>query len=170
MSARGNSRSGFTAIEMMIVLGVMIALSSMAVPALMPALRRARVNDAANAIVTAHSDARRLALSAPSSITYGVKIATKTIDGQTRQAIILIRNNSEIENSERLVTPSALIQGQTNSPKWYYESGTGYPTASPGGGMQNIDLRVRSVDATALGKYRTAVTIYAIGIGHAQDI
>lgn len=168
MSARGSSRSGFTAIEMMIVLGVMIALSSMAVPALMPALRRARVNDAANAIVTAHADARRLALSAPSSIVYGVRIAEKNIDGQGRQVIALLRGGSVIDNSERLINPSVLIQGTT---QWYYESGTGYPTtSSSGNGMDNIPLTVRSVDKSPQGKFRTAVMIYAIGIGHAQDM
>lgn len=56
------SRSGYTAIELMIVLGVIVVLSSMAIPAILPALRKGRVNEAANAILSVAQQARLLAI------------------------------------------------------------------------------------------------------------
>ena len=167
-SAHGSERAGFTAIEMLVVLGIMIALGSMTVPALMPALRRARVNDAANVIISAHADARRLAISAPAPTVYGIKIDDVTIQGQTRQSIALLRNQVPIENSARIFNSSVLVEGAS---QWFYAPGTGYPTNTPGSyTWTDVALTVRSVDSTNQGKYRTAVTIYSIGIGYAQDM
>lgn len=167
-SATGSERSGFTAIEMLVVLGVMITLGSMTVPALLPALRRARVNDAANIVIAAHAEARRLAMSNPEPTVFGIRIQDVVVKGQTRQSISLVRNNNVVENSARILNPSVLVQGPD---KWFYTPGTGYPTSSSGSNTwTDIGLTVRSVDSTVQGKYRTAVTIYAIGIGNVQGM
>jgi prepilin-type N-terminal cleavage/methylation domain-containing protein len=57
------ARRGFTALELMVVLGIMLTLAGVALPATLPALRRARVTDAASDIASCWSQARVLAMS-----------------------------------------------------------------------------------------------------------
>ena len=57
------NRSGFTAIEMMEVVSIVILLVAMVVPTIGPAIKKGHVNDAANAIQRACSMARQLARS-----------------------------------------------------------------------------------------------------------
>ena len=57
------SRMGFTAIEMMVVVSIVIILVAMVVPTIGPAMRRGAVHDSANAIQRACSQARQLARS-----------------------------------------------------------------------------------------------------------
>lgn len=56
-----NPRAGFTAIELVVVVSVIILLVSLTVPSIMPALKKGAVNDAATAIQRACSQARQLA-------------------------------------------------------------------------------------------------------------
>ena len=56
-------RGGFTAIEMMVVVSIVILLVAMVVPTIGPAIKKGHVNDAANAIQRACSMARQLARS-----------------------------------------------------------------------------------------------------------
>jgi len=60
---RARSRSGFTAIELMVVVSIIILLVAMTVPSIMPAIKKGRVHDAANAIMRVASQARQLARS-----------------------------------------------------------------------------------------------------------
>jgi type II secretory pathway pseudopilin PulG len=54
-------RAGFTAIELIVVVSVIILLVSLTVPSIMPALKKGAVNDAATAIQRVCSQARQLA-------------------------------------------------------------------------------------------------------------
>jgi type II secretory pathway pseudopilin PulG len=56
-------RAGFTAIEMMVVVSIIIVLVAMVVPTIGPAMKKGSVNDAASAIQRACSMARQLARS-----------------------------------------------------------------------------------------------------------
>ncbi len=60
---RGRARAGFTAIELMVVVSVIILLVAMTVPSIFPAIRKGRVHDAANAILRVASQARQFARS-----------------------------------------------------------------------------------------------------------
>ncbi len=59
------SRAGFTAIELMVVLIVILVLIGLAVPGLVGAMRKGSVNDAANAIMRVSSQARQFARTRP---------------------------------------------------------------------------------------------------------
>lgn len=58
---RSARRGGFTAIELMVVVSIIILLVAMTVPSIFPAIRKGRVHDAANAILRVSSQARQLA-------------------------------------------------------------------------------------------------------------
>jgi type II secretory pathway pseudopilin PulG len=60
-SLASHVRRGFTAIEMMVVVSIVILLVAMVVPTIGPAIKKGQVNDAANAIQRACSMARQLA-------------------------------------------------------------------------------------------------------------
>jgi len=60
---RARTRAGFTAIELMVVVSIIILLVAMTVPSIFPAIRKGRVHDAANAILKVASQARQLARS-----------------------------------------------------------------------------------------------------------
>jgi type II secretory pathway pseudopilin PulG len=62
---RARARAGFTAIELMVVVSIIIMLVAMTVPSIFPAIRKGRVHDAANAILKVASQARQLARSRP---------------------------------------------------------------------------------------------------------
>ncbi len=63
------SRAGFTAIELMVVLIVILVLIGLAVPGLVGAMRKGSVNDAANAIMRVSSQARQFARTRPAPTT-----------------------------------------------------------------------------------------------------
>lgn len=64
MSSRigGSSRGGFTAIELVMVIGIMLILMAIAVPSILPAIRRGQVNDAVNDLTRCWRQARALAM------------------------------------------------------------------------------------------------------------
>jgi type II secretory pathway pseudopilin PulG len=61
MSIGVRARAGFTAIELMVVVTVMILLVAMTAPAIYPAIKKGTVHDAAGAIQRAASQAKQLA-------------------------------------------------------------------------------------------------------------
>ena len=61
-SLRGSVRAGFTAVELMMVLGIMLILMSAAVPAVLPALRHGKVNAALNDVMSCWREARIMAM------------------------------------------------------------------------------------------------------------
>ena len=76
---RPGARGGFTAIELMVVVSIIILLVAMTVPSIFPAIRKGRVHDAANAIMRVASQARQLARTRPQPLMatppfYGVAV------------------------------------------------------------------------------------------------
>jgi type II secretory pathway pseudopilin PulG len=102
-----SARMGFTAIEMMVVVSIVIILVAMVVPTIGPAMRKGAVHDSANAIQRACSQARQLARSnsePEGSATkplkwYGVSVVVPD-DGKAAYAVVIYGNTS-------LVVPSS---------------------------------------------------------------
>ena len=90
------TRLGFTAIEMMVVVSIVIILVAMVVPTIGPAMRKGAVHDSANAIQRACSQARQLARSnsePEGSATrplkwYGVSVVVPD-DGKAAYAVVI---------------------------------------------------------------------------------
>jgi prepilin-type N-terminal cleavage/methylation domain-containing protein len=89
------SRRGFTAIEMMVVVSIVIILVAMVVPTIGPAMRKGAVHDSANAIQRACSQARQLARSnsEPDGVRiplkwYGVSVVVPN-DGKAAYAVVI---------------------------------------------------------------------------------
>ncbi len=171
MRHHDRSRLAFTAIEMVTVLSVMIILSGMAVPALMPAIRKARVNEGAETITTLASQARALARgsAANDASRYGVVVvndpqgswAAVTFGGSASQATLL-----DPLNGKRPLGANVTVTMPTAAHGWMYQNRSGmlYGTAP------FEQVTVRSLDASAEGRYRKAVAVYYLGYSHAQDL
>ncbi|MBA3684804.1 MAG: type II secretion system protein [Planctomycetes bacterium] len=165
------SRLAFTAIEMVTVLTVMIILTGMAVPALMPSIRKARVNEGAEAITAIASQARALARGSAANDTqrYGVVVvndaqgswAAVTYGATASQATVL-----DAANGKRPLGANVTVTMPTAAHGWMYQNRSGmlYGTAP------FEQVTVRSLDASAEGRYRKAVAVYYLGYSHAQDM
>lgn len=96
------SRAGFTAIEMMVVISIIIVLVAMVVPTIGPAMKKGAVSDAANAIQRACSQARQLARSTtePRSTggsippRYGVAVVVPSEANKAAYAVVIYGNNN----------------------------------------------------------------------------
>jgi len=94
-------RAGFTAIEMMVVVSIIIVLVAMVVPTIGPAMKKGSVHDAASAIQRACSQARQLARSTtepkvdrgmPPS--YGVAVVVPTEANKPAYAVVIYGNSN----------------------------------------------------------------------------
>lgn len=94
-------RAGFTAIEMMVVVSIIIVLVAMVVPTIGPAMKKGSVHDAASAIQRACSQARQLARSTteprvasgmPPS--YGVSVVVPTQANAPAYAVVIYGNSN----------------------------------------------------------------------------
>ena len=100
-----SNRLGFTAIEMMVVVSIVIILVAMVVPTIGPAMRKGAVHDSANAIQRACSQARQLARSnsEPSTSTkwYGVAVVVPSASdgGGPAYAVVIYGNASLVDPS-----------------------------------------------------------------------
>lgn len=191
------NRRGFTVIEMLFVMGTIAILAGMAVPAVAPALRRGRVNEAANLIVRLNSEARALARSSTLSNTdfYGVVVvngepsyAALTYGANASAATILTKNGKPVakyEFNDSVVVyagASSATATPISSIGWLYRYGSAYPSMSPSQPVDNPgwwcsvgvtgspvcnSLSVRSLDGG--GRYRSAISIYQIGVSHVAE-
>jgi type II secretory pathway pseudopilin PulG len=97
------SRMGFTAIEMMVLVSIVIILVAMVVPTIGPAMRRGAVHDSANAIQRACSQARQLARSnsEPSTNTkwYGVAVVVPQSSEKKPAYAVVVYGNQLIDYS-----------------------------------------------------------------------
>ena len=97
------SRMGFTAIEMMVVVSIVIILVAMVVPTIGPAMRKGAVHDSANAIQRACSQARQLARSnsEPSTNTkwYGVAVVVPDSSEKKPAYAVVVYGNKLIDFS-----------------------------------------------------------------------
>ncbi len=186
-------RHGFTAIEMLIVLAIMVMMVGLAVPSVSESFQRSRVQNAANAIQEAHRQARQLARAeglpnpgaAPSMQShFGVKVTSEGAEiTYGTEADPATWGDATFPFPKGVVAVSggaAVVELH-----WRYQYGTGYPTAMtpltytmPGQLSQSInvgvpgstisDLQVRTVDGTATGRHSAAVRIFRTGAAHVE--
>lgn len=149
---RTRSSSGYTAIELLIVVGIIGLLSAMATPALLPMLRRGKVSDAANAITMIARQARLLAMERTPDARgwrYGVAVVHDEATRATTVSLILGRpEDARTGDAERIVKDDAdqpalqvrlpdavdvwigdtpLRDGEKKSVSWFYEWRSGVP-------------------------------------------
>ncbi len=145
-------RAGFTAIELLVVLIVVLVLIGMAVPALLGSMRKGSVNDAANAVIRVSSQARQFArtrsLVAAAVGYYGLTIASD--NGQTYVALtygtdakpatilmqpatgkpvskLLLNRNVLAYTGDKYDPDGARPLENAQSVGWLYQYRTGYP-------------------------------------------
>jgi type II secretory pathway pseudopilin PulG len=94
-------RAGFTAIEMMVVVSIIIVLVAMVVPTIGPAMKKGSVHDAASAIQRACSQARQLARSTTEPrVTsgnppwYGVSVVVPSEANKAAYAVVIYGNTN----------------------------------------------------------------------------
>ncbi len=96
-------RAGFTAIEMMVVVSIIIVLVAMVVPTIGPAMKKGSVHDAASAIRRACSQARQLARSTTEPLVttpgtlafhYGVSVVVPTEANKPAYAVVVYGNTN----------------------------------------------------------------------------
>ncbi|MBA3708540.1 MAG: prepilin-type N-terminal cleavage/methylation domain-containing protein [Planctomycetes bacterium] len=166
-SPQSAGRRGFTAVEMLIVIGIISILATMAVPAIVPALRKGRVNDAAGAIVQISQQARLLAIKkyAPAGNEhYGVTIIDDpSVSPYALVALILGGpSDGKSGDKDRIVKdpqgrpvamqkfPSSVMVWTGNQQlakaaktvTWYYEYQSGMPIAIIGAGFTSAPVSV----------------------------
>jgi len=168
-----------TAIELLVVMGIMAGLSSMAASGILGAFRRAALSSALSTIIDANDQAQSYARyripppnTAPPAY-YGVRlkaagerIAVETIYADPQQM-----GDARVLNRTLLPRTMRIFRGDSqlsSDMSWFMRYGLGYPIdpltglskpvgASPPGTGEH--LSVRSVD----GRMRTGISIYEIG-------
>jgi prepilin-type N-terminal cleavage/methylation domain-containing protein len=150
-------RSGFTAIELLISISVILVLVGMAVPAIAPSIRRGRVNEAANAITQISRQARMLAIQRqPEESHYGVLVADDPALGPGPIVALIYGHpqDGKKDDIERIVrdargepvalqrftsavsvwTADGALRDQSDKfVSWWYKFGSGIPIAVVGG-------------------------------------
>jgi type II secretory pathway pseudopilin PulG len=147
MMHRLGYRRGFTAIELMVVIGIMILMVSLAVPSMAESLQRTKVGNAAQAINEAHNQARFLAK------TEGPADPLQPVLNQSHYGVALYADHVEVtyggstlldDGSKAIVSipfrsdVAAVYSTDTTPPytwsnipgagiKWEYQFGTGFP-------------------------------------------
>lgn len=160
-------RAGFTAIEMMVVVSIIIVLVAMVVPTIGPAMKKGSVHDAASAIQRACSQARQLARSTtepkvdrgmPPS--YGVAVVVPTEANQPAYAVVIYGNSNPSD------------YGFANNKDNQYPNGT--PALSGIGSITNMKAAAKFqfnrgvMPVTASGVAPPAIPSYALmGSGEA---
>lgn len=170
----------FTAIEMVAVLAIMATLTAMAVPALMPALRKGRVNEGASVIAQMATHARSLARRVNTGTdSYGIVIVNEgkgTWVGVTKGTSASSANLADTTSGKRWLSPSVTVTLPSGATEfgWMYENRTGFLRAggspTPGTAFDWAQVTVRSLDATSEGRYRRAIAVYRIGFCHVQEL
>jgi len=178
----GRRRAGFTAIEMLVVVSVLILLTAMSVPGLVGAVRRGRVNEAASAVIGAATTARQLArTSARSSDYFGVVVVADEVPayvavtyGRTAdKASILLANRARAEGPDnqplykRTLNRNVMIysgaQPLIGSNGWMYQYRTGVPVVTAATNAPAVDIAGISL-RTLDGRQSSALAIYRVGL------
>jgi len=164
-------RAGFTAIEMMVVVSIIIVLVAMVVPTIGPAMKKGSVHDAASAIQRACSQARQLARSTtepkvdrgmPPS--YGVAVVVPTEANKPAYAVVIYGNsnpsdygfaNSEVNqypNGTPALSGVGLISGMKAAAKFQFNRGV-MPVTASGAFPPAIPSYALMGSGTAVGWY-----------------
>lgn len=168
-------RQGFTAIEMMVSLIVLLALSSVTVPSLVGALRHARVNEAANAVSKAIGVARSLARTrqADAAKFYGVVIVNDQEPAWVgvTYGVTATKDDLLLEKGKPVCRLAfnrnvVVFQGASPLPEslgFFFKYRLGHPIATPSATAKPTTiagLSLRTLDDA----YRAALAIYEVGM------
>ncbi len=166
------SRAALTAMELMVTISIAIALGSMSVASLLPALRRGKVAEAASTIDAANQEARTRARLEPSgdTITYGVRLVGNArpnrvevlrfdANGATVLQYFDFNRNVQIHHGEPALAGTL---------EWRFQARTGFPvdtnqqiTAIGAVAVGSPDhLSLRTLD----GRNRYGIAVYEIGL------
>jgi len=167
-------RRGFTAIEMLVVITVMILLAGLSAIAVLPAVRRGKLSDAVNRIDRCVQDARQQARQrAPDPLrgSYGVRL----VGDQVPNYAAVMLGNQEIARHEfnRNVQIYVGNQPLTTPLAWFNQPITGYVVGADGRLIdvgaarlgQPSHLSLRTLD----GRHRTAIAVYRVGLLNSEE-
>lgn len=173
------TRAGFTAIEAAVAIAVLLALTSMSVPALMGALRQGRVNEAANGITKAWGIARQYARTrVPESDHYGVVVVNEpsgawvgVTRGATASSAALLMDGAKPVCQLRFNRNVVVFDGTAplvGERGWFCQYRTGYPLAAAHDAEPAViaGLSLRTLD----GVSAAAVAVYEVGLVHLQGL
>lgn len=183
------NRRGFTAVEMVTVIGIMVLLVAMTVPAIGPGLQRGRVNDGANAIITAHSQAHLLALTQvdPNNSAknqYFVEIDYETAGSRyvVKVGVVKIIAGSKVKQTLRTLKlhPGVSVYRKdielTSPLTWNYQNRTGLlmpdDTSTTMTDIATFSDPTKELSVRQRGnasKVRANIALYGPGVAHAQD-
>jgi type II secretory pathway pseudopilin PulG len=185
-SNMSRSRGGYTAIEMAVVLGIVMILATMATMAIVPALRKGRVNDATNAIVQISRQARLLAMqrSPPADNKhYGVIIGKDPTSNSDMVALIygagtpadmtttIAKDVNSKPIAQHIFAPSVStwngnseLRGQTPAIiAWYYEYLSGLPIGPAGASFTTTPVLVGATMAPKTAVWGIAGNDFTVG-------
>jgi prepilin-type N-terminal cleavage/methylation domain-containing protein len=165
------SRAGFTAIELLVVIGIMLILMGIAVPPVVGALRRGKVNEAANGVMQCWRQARSLAMANPMPETpadgsqpkhYGVAVVADPAQGSYAAVIYgstVIDTPAEAADAVLRVDPNGPADDKTNPAvaKFRFNRAVAVRSAAPD--ATSVDSTDRTLAVYA--QYRTGLPISA---------
>jgi prepilin-type N-terminal cleavage/methylation domain-containing protein len=165
-AAATHPRRGYTAIELLIVLGIVSIITTMAVPAIVPAMRKGRVNDGINAILHVSRQARILAMQNPPPADgrhYGVAIFDDPDSDKTPVVALIFGSPSDGKDDRgRILTGgdgkpvakqamSAAVEVWSGEKRlrdgakivtWYFEYQSGVPISTDDTGFSTSPVNV----------------------------
>ena len=176
------NRRAFTAVEMVTIIGVMVLLAAMTVPAIGPGLQRGRVNDGANAIITAHQQAHLLSLTQvkPFSLVRNQFSVSINYDTSGNRYVVMVKD--DIGTVKQIIKLHPSVSVYRNNTElgsvltWHYENRTGLlmldaastsmtHAATFSDPTKELSVRLRGNPS----KVRANIAIYGPGVAHAQD-
>ncbi len=170
---RRSLRSGFTAIELLMVIGIMMILMSIATPSVVTALRRGTVNNAANNVMQCWRQARSLAMTcvvpdAPNGFQpkhYGVVIVADAANGSYAAMIYgntAINTPADAAGAILRVDPTGPADDIANPPVAKYKFNANVQVRSAALGDTAVDAAERTLAVYA--QYRTGVPIAPVEV------
>ncbi len=176
------TRRGFTAIELLVVIGIAVTLIGMSVPAMLQARAHARVTSAGEAIMQVASAARLRALTAAPETNkrYGVRVdfdattglSTATLTyGATPATDLNDASGTKPLLQTKLTRNLVLKQSGTaiSTIGWLYEPRTGLVIDSANEGAALIDV-LDLVLSSADQRIAVALGVYKCGLVHQESL
>ncbi len=171
-----HARAAMSAMELMTTIGIAIALGSMSVASLLPALRRGKVAEAASTIDAANQEARTRARLEPSgdTVSYGVRLVGNAVPNRVE---VLRKESGDPTVIQSFAFNRNVQTYRGDNPlggtmEWYFQPRTGYPLdaseqiAAVGAVLPGdpAHLSLRTLD----GRNRYGVAVYEIGLVSAE--
>lgn len=168
-----DARRGFTLIELVIVLSVMLLLAGIAVAGTAASIRKGRINEAADQIREASGQASLYArTSTPSSTEfYGVKL----VGDANPNYVAIVFGAPGLTNEIQVLPLNPNVQvfedGQplSGAKEWFYQYGSGFPfdpsTGEPKSVGVDLPLSIRTLD----DQIRYALAVYEVGLVNIEE-